>query len=162
MEVTLTIAPLPPDIIADTIEWFVDDVFVGSGESIDTFVPLSTHRITVIVTTTEAESLTGLSQIEIVDTTKPEITLLLAGPNGQPATSRTRNITVHFDALDLCDPAPLTMATGGAQIVDGETIRIRPNNGSITVPGDNFTVTVTATDGSDNTAVEEVVLPLAP
>ena len=152
------------DFVPETIEWFLDggDEPFASGEMPTAFIGLGEHIVEIEVTTTESDVLTGATLIEVGDTTLPEITILLAGPNGRPATSQTRNVTVHFDALDICDPTPVTMATGGTQMFDGETIRIQPKKGSITVPGDTFMVTVTATDGSDNTAVEEVVLPLAP
>jgi len=155
-------ASLPGDITADFIEWFLDGSPVGSGEHLSTFVSLGEHSIEVEVTTTEGESRSGFSQIEIVDTTKPEIAVSLTDNTGHPVTSESQRITVHFDATDICDPAPVTMATGGVQVVNGGTIRIKTNKGEITVPGDTFTVTVIATDASDNTAVEEVILGVAP
>ena len=74
----------------------------------------------------------------------------------------TKRITVNFDATDICDPAPVSTATGGVEVFSGEAIGVIPNKGELVVPGDAFTVTATATDASDNTAVEQVTLPLAP
>ncbi len=133
--------------------------------TLSAFIPLGGHEIEAVATTSEGDTITGSSSIEIVDTTKPEIVISFSDLSGQPVTGISRHglnrVVVDFHATDVCDPEPGTTANDGVSIASDDVVKILPARGQITLTGETFAVVVTATDASGNVAQETAVLPLS-
>jgi hypothetical protein len=155
---------LPDGVIIDSVEWFLDGESIDSGETVTAFIALGQHTIEAEATTSEPAIRTGSSSIEIVDTTQPDIVISFSDLSGQPLTSLSRNglnrVVVDIHATDICDAEPSTTANGGVSITSGEVVEVLPARDQITVGGENFAVTATATDASGNVAHEDAVLPV--
>ena len=164
--IDFTASVLPPGLSIDSSEWFVDGGSIGFGDTPNTksaFIPLGQNTIEVVAMTSAGDQ-TGALPIEIVDTIKPEIAISFSDLSGQPVTGISRQglnrVVVDVDATDGCDAAPSTTAIGGVSVASGEVVEILPARSQITLTGEDFAVTVTATDASGNVAQETAVLPV--
>ena len=63
--------------------------------------------------------------------------------------------------MDTCDAVPTTAATAGVPLASGDKVTVKPRQGTIVLPGDALSVTVTAEDASGNANAETIMLPIA-
>jgi hypothetical protein len=159
---TASRSALPPGYL---IEWFLDPDLsnpIGSGETVTAFIPLGQHTIYAKVTTPAGDTRIESSPIEIVDTIVPKIAISFSDLSGQAVTGVSRHglnwVVVNFQATDVCDPDPSATATGGVSITSGDVVQILPARGQITLTGENFAATVTATDASGNVVQDDAFL----
>ncbi len=136
-----------------------NEIFLGSGQTIDCNLPLGTHTIVLEVTDKAGESDSNEITITIEDTTPPEFNLSVSPTILWPANHKMIKITPTFDVNDLCDPSPKVSLVdivvnepnnaNDIQISDDGSIYLcatRTGNSE----GRIYTITYQACDSSDN------------
>lgn len=148
------------------VEWYVGDESVGSGEAIDVFLPLGINEVVVMASTATGESDTAYATIEIRDTTAPALELAFVDHQGNVLTETNAGVRVftRIDAVDACDPAPVSegAAVPVFAVDNGDMIKIQKNRfNSVKLPTSAIDLTATATDASGNKATEMTVLTIS-
>jgi hypothetical protein len=150
-----------------SIDWTVDGNAAGSGLSVTPFLSLGTHSISVTATGISGVSDTATTNLQIVDTVKPELSIGFVDTRTGQAVSSIEGagvtfVEVRLSGHDVCD-ADVDVA-GVAKpvtaVIGGEVIKIQGNNNDVDMPTTAIEVTATATDGSGNKLLDQVVLPI--
>lgn len=144
------------DILA--VNWELDGMPAGSGDTTDIFTSLGEHTVAVNVETLASGSLQDSTQLTVVDTTAPDLDIHFVDQrSGEKITSVTNEgeqfIVVQYEVSDVCDQTPL--ATGVASPVyvvnDGDTLTIKVKKmATTTLDATAINVTAEATDASGN------------
>ena len=151
-----------------SVDWTVDGVSAGSGDTITPFLTLGAHTVEALATTTTGESDSDSLVINVVDTMPPIVDArFLDSRTGEPISSITGNrahfVTTSFGAMDVCDPEPQTQGTVTPTfgVNDGDTIKIQGNNQTVNLPTTVLELFVTATDASGNIGDGRAVLSIS-
>jgi len=83
-----------------------NDIFLGSGETIDCNLPLGEHTIVLEVTDKADASDSNEITVTIQDTTPPELNLSVSPTILWPPNGKMIKITSTCTATDICDPSP--------------------------------------------------------
>ena len=115
-----------------SINWYLDGIAVGSGNSVETTSPLGSHELSVVVDTAASGIVEASRTVTVDDTTSPVLNIRFidqrTGQEVIQVPSKGRNsVIVSYDVTDTCDPAPATSdgVVSPVNIVnDGSTIDI--------------------------------------
>jgi D-alanyl-D-alanine carboxypeptidase len=175
----------PPGAIEaiDQYEWFEDfglitETLLGTDAVIAETLPLGTHDITLRVT--DPWGLTGIDtlQVEVVDTTPPDLTVTPDLPSLWPPNHKYVEVTFDVVVVDVCDPAPTfrLIAVSSDEPDDGrgdghtfddiadaelgtpDTSILLRTERSGREDGRTYTIVYEASDASDNTIEESVTV----
>lgn len=157
---------LQPDVEVATIEWFVDGLNVGSGESLMHFIAAGEHEIELLVTTTTGITANDLETIVIQDTTPPDLEVaFLSVRTGEPVDTAggtgSKFVITSILATDVCDIDPLIEADlvmPVSAVEDGQIIRV----GKDKIKSDISVIRLvaTASDAAGHATTEQAVLQL--
>ena len=162
----LATSNLRGDLRTSAVEtrWFLNQEMVGFGDDLVVSAPLGTSVLSVEVTDTEGKKSTATKDVIVVDTTPPEIDLVLKQPNGNPVVSLSEmgshKVGVELSVIDSCDPDPIVNASSGVAVEFGSVLRVNTATESVMVFGDELQFNVNATDASGNFANEIRVVAL--
>lgn len=155
--------------VLGSIDWSVDGEAAGTSTSITPFLTLGSHTVEVTATTTEGLYDTARTVVNVVDTTRPNLSIAFVDTrSGQPVTAvdgaGVSFIEVRLDASDVCDGDVdvLGVAKPVYAIMGGEVIRIQGNTQDVDMPTTAIEVSATATDDSGNKQIDQSILPIAP
>ena len=162
------------DIVS--FEWFRDfglptQVSLGVGEILSVTLPLGVHSVTLRVVDSQGEADTDTIFINVVDTTPPDISAILAPSLLWPPNHRMVEIEALVSASDLCSTPALLLSSVSSNepddaegIGDGKTVndiqgveigsadfqfQLRAERAG-TGEGRTYAVTYLATDASGN------------
>jgi uncharacterized protein YaiE (UPF0345 family) len=148
-----------------SIDWIIDSAADGSGDTITPFLPLGTHTIEALATTTTGDTDSDVVTVDVVDTAPPLVDVgFLDSRTGEPISevsgSRAHFVTTAYSATDVCDPAPQSQGfvTPVFAVNNGDTIKIQGNNQDVQLPTSALELSSTATDASGNTASGQAIL----
>ena len=147
------------------VSWAIDGEPVGSGESIDPFLTLGEHSIIVTAETTTGQTSTADTTVQVSDTTVPDVDVaFIDAHSGAPVSSVDRQnaqfVITHMEAMDVCDPDPVIVGTGGFDAANGDVLKIKGNENSVLLMTNSLLLRATATDSSDNSASDEQTLTI--
>lgn len=99
------------DIVS--VNWLLDNVSVGSGNSIETFASLGSHQLSVEVTTVDSGTLIRSIPVTISDNIRPSLDILFfdqkTGDEITQVSSQFKNtVQITYNATDICDPEPIS------------------------------------------------------
>ena len=150
-----------------SIDWTVDGNAAGSGTSITPFLSLGSHPISVTATGVSGIYDTASTTVNVIDTVKPDLAIEVVDTRtGQAVTSVNGSavsfLEVRLNATDACDS---NVEVAGAvkpvyAVTGGEVIKIQGNNGDVTLPTSGLEVSAIATDDSDNTQSDQLLIPI--
>ncbi|TNG02013.1 MAG: hypothetical protein EP297_01640 [Gammaproteobacteria bacterium] len=140
-----------------SVEWTVDGVSAGSGETITPFLEVGSHTVEALATTTTGESDTDLVIVTVTDTVAPDLEVAFVdGRSGvhvsQVERANVQWIVAHFVATDACDPNPVASGVGGFSVQHGDLLKVQGNLNSVTMTTSELELGATATDISGNTS----------
>jgi D-alanyl-D-alanine carboxypeptidase len=167
-------------------EWFEDyglitETLLGTGAVLIETLQLGTHDITLRVTDPWGLTDIDTMQVEVVDTTPPEITVTPNPPSLWPPNHKYVEVTFNVEVVDICDPDPTFQLISvmsdepddgkgdghtSDDIADAElgtpdtSILLRAERSGKGV-GRTYTIVYEASDVSNNTA-EAIVLVFVP
>lgn len=117
------------DIVS--VNWLLNNVSVGSGNSIDTFASLGIHELSVEVTTVDSGTFIRSTPVTIADNTNPNLDILFINQKtGDEITQVSRQfkntVKIIFNATDICDPELISTgyATQSDFVDNNSTIEI--------------------------------------
>ena len=149
------------------IEWFLDDTSVGTGEMLTQLIPVGTHTVKAVASTTTGQSDQDSVTFNVFDFTAPDVSIgFIDARSGDQITgiadNRTQYVTPVVTAADLCDAEPDVTAVASPvfAIAPGSQIMIQGNRGSVQMPASGLEVRATATDDAGNSRTETAVLPI--
>lgn len=165
-ELSVLINPARVDDVV-SIVWSNNEGVIGTGETINHFVPLGTDTVRVAVETVQgATSVEFLPTLRVTDTVQPTISAAFVhqktGAVLDTAGPRTPILTT-YSATDVCDPEPVVSAVVGVNVNDGQRLRINRNGAlklKVDAAGTSLLLQVSATDASSNTAMKNVTLDI--
>ena len=150
---------------------------LGTGEVLETLLPLGTHRITLRVMDSGGNTSLATVTVHVTDTTAPAITLSLSPALLWPPNHKMIDVTATVLVSDACGPARVSLDSIASSEPDGEDIQgaslgqpdfsfqLRAEHDS-SGQGRTYTVVYLATDASGQTtrasAVVKVPLSLSP
>ncbi len=154
---------LPPGDNVASIDWTLDGEPVGSGDSIDLFMPLGQHTVKAIAVTGHSGSFVGSAAIEIVDTTAPSVSVgFVDRRSGETIDQIDRSckqwVVVSYETTDICDSAPVATAVLGIPVENGDKLKIKGKRNALTLDANDISLSVTATDALGNVAHAEATL----
>jgi FG-GAP repeat. len=90
-----------------SFEWFTGyslpgQTLLGTGEMLETVLPLGSNTVTLRVTDSDWISSTAETRVNVVDTTPPQITLTLTPSTLRPPNHRMVNVTAPVTVTDAC------------------------------------------------------------
>jgi hypothetical protein len=137
------------------VEWTIDGVSAGTGETITPFLELGSHTVEVLATTTTGENDTDSIIITVADTVAPDLEVSFVDVRSgdhvsQIARANVQWIATHFVATDACDPSPVTRGVGGFSVEHGDTLKVQGRLNNVTMTTSELELGVTATDASGN------------
>jgi len=157
------------DIELDYV-WTENGMILGNEANLVYTFNLGTHELTLSATDDSGNTGNDTVVVAVVDTTPPEITIVVTPDDLWPPNHKYVEVTTVVTAQDLCDPSPTTTfvsitsnepdnakgigdgnTVDDIVIVDDFTFKLRAEragNGS----GRIYTITYQATDASGNTA----------
>jgi hypothetical protein len=157
------------DIELDYV-WTENGMILGNEANLTYTFNLGTHELTLSATDDSGNTGNDTVVVAVVDTTPPEITIVVTPDDLWPPNHKYVEVTTVVTAQDLCDPSPTTTfvsitsnepdnakgigdgnTVDDIVIVDDFTFKLRAEragNGS----GRIYTITYQATDASGNTA----------
>jgi len=140
-----------------TLTWDVDGAAAGSGDAIHPFLTLGHHTITVTAETIGGASSTHSAEVDVVDTTPPELEVSFVDPRtGSTITEagrhRAEHVVTRIRAIDVCDAEPTVEAVGGFDVADGDRLKVKGEKGSVVLTTTTLTLSATAADASRNLA----------
>lgn len=147
----------------DTINWSVDGAVVASGMNLDYVFGLGKHLVEVEITSFNGVVGKASTNVLIQDTTPPEtIAAFVDKHHNTPVTTirHKSKVKVKAEALDVCDPAPVTTAMIGVPIENNSKIRANKHKGSVKLDATSLTLSVTGADSSGNSSSAEAVLTI--
>ena len=143
-----------------SINWLLDGVHVGLGESVSVLIPFGSHNLAVVVDTVESGIVESSVEVVVGDTTPPNLGIRFVDErNGLEITevsSKGRNsVTVIYDVTDVCDPSPTVSGISSPVNVtnNGDTITVKRQLETSAV-----NVSAKATDASGNIVRNEAIL----
>lgn len=143
-----------------SINWLLDGVHAGLGDSVSVLTPVGSHDLTVVVNTVGSGIVQDSAAVEVGDSIPPSLGIrFINEKNGQEVTEVSKkgkkSVTVVYDVLDVCDPTP--MVSGISSPVEltnnGDTITIKRQLKTSAV-----NVSAKATDASGNIVRNEALL----
>lgn len=143
-----------------SINWLLDGVHAGLGESVSVLTPFGSHNLAVVVDTVESGIVESSVEVIVGDTTPPNLGIRFVDErNGLEITevsSKGRNsVSVIYDVLDVCDPAPMVSGISSP-------VKLTNNGDTITIIRQLQTsavnVSAKATDASGNVVRNEALL----
>ena len=140
-----------------SVEWTVDGVSAGSGDTITPFLEVGSHTVEALATTTTGESDTDLVIVTVTDTVAPDLEVAFVdGCSGvhvsQIERANVQWIVAHFIATDACDPNPVVSGVGGFSAQHGDLFKVQGNLNSVAMTTSELELGATATDVSGNTS----------
>lgn len=155
--------------VLGSIDWTVDGEAAGTGNSITPFLTLGSHSVEVTATTTEGLYDTATTVVNVVDTTRPDLSIAFIDTRtGLPVTAIDSTgvsyVEVRLNASDICDGDVdvLGVAKPVYAIMGGEVIKIQGKTQDVDMPTTAIEVSATATDDSGNKQIDQSILPLNP
>lgn len=147
------------------VSWVIDGESAGTGESIEPFLTLGSHSISVTAESTTGQLSTARTNVAVRDTTAPDLDLaFIDARSGEPVSSidqrNVHNVITRLQASDICDPDPVTEGTGGFDVADGGVLKIQSNKNAVTLTTNSLILRATATDASHNSASQEQTLTI--
>ena len=149
-----------------TVDWQIDGGYIGSGDSITTFLPLGSYQVTasIIPDTGSPKTATG-PVVSIVDTQRPSVVAMFK-LNGVPVTSipaaTMSDVEVSVDATDVCDPSPVPSPeitlTQVHMISNGGVLPIQATGDRVELATTQIKMIGSASDASGNTQSATAVL----
>jgi hypothetical protein len=148
----------------DRVDWYLDNVFAGSGNAINLSMPVGLHVVRAQgVATDGTTTASDQENVEVKDTTSPVLGIQFLNSQGQPVTSASvGGYTVHFVVSDVCDASPVvTTATAKPvlSVVEGDTITINSTS-DVHLPTTAVEVTAMARDVNGRTANAQATLAI--
>lgn len=152
---------LPADDALDSIAWTVDGVIVSQAETLQYFMSVGKHRIEVEIVT--VNGLTGrvVTDVLIQDTTPPEVVATFIDKRRRVEVASVSNravVNIQAEAVDICDSNPVVSAVVGAPVENGDLVRANKRRGAVILNTSSLSLSVTASDASDNTGSASAVL----
>lgn len=155
--------------VLGSIDWTVDGEAVGTGNSITPFLTLGSHTVEVTATTTEGLYDTAVMAVNVVDTTRPDLSIAFVDTRtGLPVTAingaGASYVEIRLNASDICDGDVdvLGVAKPVYAVMGGEVIKIQGNTQSIDMSTTAIEVSATATDDDGNKQIDQSILPINP
>ena len=154
--------------ILGSVEWFIDGVPAGMGETTNLFIPFGgTHVVDMTVTTTSGETASDTVVLEVKDTQIPtlEVAFLDARSNTIIDAVEDRGaqkVKISVIASDACDPTPQTSVdiTPIYKAVNGEIIKIDPSKTYLNIDADALKLDGVAEDASGRKAYDSATLEI--
>lgn len=115
-------------------------------------MPLADHVLKVIGTTSLGITDEDQATVTVADTEAPTVEASLV-QNG-----KKNQLEVSITASDICDPNPMFTSVAGAEVMDGQTLKVDKKSGDPNIPSNDLSLTIIATDASGNTTEEQVQL----
>ncbi len=149
-----------------TVDWIVDNSYIGSGDSITTFLPLGSHHVSAnIIPNTGSPKTATAPVVSIVDTQRPSVVAMFK-LNGVPVTSipaaTMSDVEVSVDATDVCDPSPVPSPeitlTQVHMISNGGVLPIQATGDRVELATTQIKMIGSASDASGNTQSATAVL----
>lgn len=150
-----------------SLSWTVDGEDAGTGNAISPFLALGSHTIQVTATTTQGLSDSESVVVNVVDTTRPDLSIgFVDTRSGLPVASIDRAgvsfVEVRLASTDVCDGdvSVAGVAKPVYAIVGGEVIKIQGKAQTVALPTTAIEVSATATDDSGNKQIDQSILPI--
>lgn len=167
------VVSLEPPLELASVTWKLDGAIVASGESVEVFMPLGDHTVEAVAETTGGDIKSSGSSVTIQDTVAPVIqAAFIKKWNGQEITEiggiGRKRATVSIDVTDVCDPSPVSSATAGLPVVDGDylvavtTLQQPDTQVVVRTHSDVVELSVTAEDASGNMSNKKATLSVTP
>lgn len=147
------------DIVS--VNWFIDGLSVGSGNTVDFVASLGSHELSVEVDTVSSGVLQDSVTLSVVDTASPDLSIQFIDQRSGlevtqvPAKGR-EFISINYDVNDLCDPSATAIGTAAPVSPADEGSIIKIFKGQLVTSAVN--VSATAIDSSGNKTQEEARL----
>jgi hypothetical protein len=161
-----------------------DEQVVATGPSATVRLPLGSQTVGLRVTDRLGESSVAMSRVIVADTVAPALSVRATPDTLWPPNHRMIDVTLHWQATDVCDPHPAVTVTtvtssepddapgpdDGTTTGDiGAVATPAPGTAVVTLraeragngPGRTYHVTLAATDASSNTgkATATIMVP---
>ncbi|MBI5461992.1 MAG: hypothetical protein HY941_07380 [Gammaproteobacteria bacterium] len=145
----------------DRVDWYLDNVFAGSGTALDLMLPIGMHVIRAEgIASDGVTSDSGQINVEVRDTTSPALEIQFLNNQGQQVTTASLgNYSVHFVVSDACDPAPVVTASAKPvmDVSEGDAIVINSVT-DVQLPTTAVEVTATARDANGRSGMASATL----
>lgn len=152
------------DIVS--INWRLDDFYIGEGSSISAGTSLGSHTLSVVVNTVASGSFDSIKNVEVKDTTAPELDVLFIDQHTGLQTTEVsgagrHSVIVRYDVVDTCDLE--ATASGVAvpvhAVSDGDTLVVTSRNAKeVTVETSAINVSAEASDIVGNRRYRQATL----
>ena len=147
------------DIVS--VNWLLDNVSIGSGNSIETFASLGSHELRVEVTTVESGTLIRSTPVNISDNTSPNLDIVFidqkTGDKITQVSSQFKNtVQITYEATDICDPEPISAGHATQSEFVGNNSTIEIDKGILKATAVN--VSGNSRDSSNNRAYSNATL----
>lgn len=150
-----------------SIDWSVDGNAAGSGLSITPFLSLGTHTISVSATGISGIYDTATTNLQVVDTVKPDLSIGFVDTRTGQAVSSIEGagvtfVEVRMNGYDVCDADVdvAGVAIPVTAVMGGEVIKIQGKNNDVDMSVTAIEITATAIDDSGNKLLDQLVLPI--
>ena len=143
------------------ISWSVDNAVVSQSETLQQFMGLGSHRIEVSIITTNGLTGAAATDVLIEDTTAPEVIAAFIDKRRRVEVASVSNravVNIQAEAVDICDSNPVVSAVVGAPVENGDLVRANKRRGAVILNTSSLSLSVTASDASDNTGSASAVL----
>lgn len=147
------------------VNWTLDGAPIGSGDQVVQMIALGTHNLTAEVQTLNGLSASSSRNITIQDTQRPTVTAAFINrKTGAVVSSVTKDakLSIRATAVDVCDPSPAVNAMVGAPVSDGGAVDVKVENGMVKLNVPQMNLSVSARDGSNNSASANASLTISP
>ncbi len=158
---------LKGDTGLESVEWFLNNDSIGTGETLTSLIPVGNHTIKVVATNTTGQMDTASSLIRVYDFTAPNAHVsFVDARTGEEITSidgeHTRYVSPLITVTDICDAEPDVKAVASPvyEVTNDSVIKIKGEKGKIKMPATGVEVRVTATDDAGNTKTDTHILPI--
>ncbi|VAW68720.1 hypothetical protein MNBD_GAMMA09-1864 [hydrothermal vent metagenome] len=158
-------AILPAGDTVSSIEWSLDNRVISNTLSIQQFVSLGTHVLSVRLITANGLKVSDAENLNIVDTQPPSVFAAFIDKETATEISQVSNenkVIIRAEAVDVCSVDTGVTAVVGAPVENGQKIKVSQENGKVKLNTSSLQLTVSAADASGNTATEQANLVIIP
>lgn len=151
-----------------SIEWFLNNKPIGTGETITSFAPLGVNLLDVVATLVTGQSDKDTKQLTVRDMIAPELSVgFIDEQSGELITSvvgnSTEQVAIQMEASDICDPNP-TVSTGSLtpvhSVKSGDTFKVKGEKGTAKIPTSSLRLSGSAVDASGNHSQGNAILTI--
>jgi len=148
-----------------SVTWSIDGQPAGTGIGIEPFLAPGAHAIEVTAESTSGLVSSNTSSVSVEDTTAPDLVVdFVDRRSGETIHSIDRPnvewVIVKIEATDICDPQPTTEGIGGFPVHDGDQLKIRGQDDSVTLTTNRLTLSATTRDDAGNSTTRRADLPI--